>query len=844
MSSQNDSPVRRTNRTMAKTSASQRSPRCAATAGISSKRPAQLDQVRELLAQDRVEKAIELLERISPRDGVPDLVVSEALAQLYERKGRYHEALAVLHGAVRHRPEWGDGLLFLGDLSKAVGLIDEAAQAYAKAIDLDPSNAAAFYNLACCQQAVGAFDLALENYNQATVLDPEFIDAYFNIGNVYQQRQQHPFAAAAYRNALAVDPYDADAYYGLGVALHSADNRKDAIDNYRLALGADPNHAAAAAALNALGYDVLLQDILSLSRNFDVAAFAAHMDKVLPLLRQDAAGAANFIEELRRRSLLDHALFILDRLLENPGTLCLEQLLILAAEINYEVFHYRNHYDHEVRYLGHFDFLSTNDIKTPFLDYLKTPPLHALETAWALLEQALALPDRQSEYEERMLLIAVRVLARLGRHEEIVDLAANANFATFSNALREAAAFSLFALNRQREARLLLKALPSRSEDSRPRHLCHFAEAATMGEGSITLPPSLSADVAITATRTLIHKGACMSFETHMRFGGCSMHVIPQAIICDAHGTVMTENRIVRETMNCDPNWYFSEWPNISRLDSERALIACAQPTRTLEGPAFLAAYSRDQHSYAHWILDVLPRILVAQGMDVLKSLPVLITAPLTNWQLDMLRALGIDPACLSVVEGDLPLRCERLVVPIMSRELYFHPSAVLLLRKALDASGLLSPSPPWRRLYVRRRSSFRLLRNDEEVASALASLGFEEVYPERLTLAQQARLFSEAAIVVGSEGAALTNALFMRPGTALVGLGPATNNGPYYAVLSALLGLNYACVVGPSAPSPNITYIGWDFEVALSDLDKALDLVAPAMSSAKREQNVFERSV
>ncbi|MGI8424385.1 MAG: glycosyltransferase 61 family protein [Chloroflexota bacterium] len=54
-----------------------------------------------------------------------------------------------------------------------------------------------------------------------------------------------------------------------------------------------------------------------------------------------------------------------------------------------------------------------------------------------------------------------------------------------------------------------------------------------------------------------------------------------------------------------------------------------------------------------------------------------------------------------------------------------------------------------------------RRVANEADVIRALRPLGFEVVHAERLTFAEQIRLFSEAAVVIGPHGSGMTNVLF-----------------------------------------------------------------------------------
>jgi len=71
----------------------------------------------------------------------------------------------------------------------------------------------------------------------------------------------------------------------------------------------------------------------------------------------------------------------------------------------------------------------------------------------------------------------------------------------------------------------------------------------------------------------------------------------------------------------------------------------------------------------------------------------------------------------------------------------------------------------PHRRIVLAREGGRRSY-NQEEVLAVAAEFGFEPVFPEKLTLAEQVRTFREASHVLGPSGAGFAGMLFAQPGT------------------------------------------------------------------------------
>jgi hypothetical protein len=117
-----------------------------------------------------------------------------------------------------------------------------------------------------------------------------------------------------------------------------------------------------------------------------------------------------------------------------------------------------------------------------------------------------------------------------------------------------------------------------------------------------------------------------------------------------------------------------------------------------------------------------------------------------------------------------------------------------------LDRRLLAAPLPGGeRRLFLTRsRHRSRHLENEREVRGGLASLGFEAVDTEDLSLNEQIALFAEASSVVAVHGAGLANLIF-RIGAPLrlTELFSSDYIAPQFAWLAKEFGFHYDAIVG-----------------------------------------------
>jgi capsular polysaccharide biosynthesis protein len=134
--------------------------------------------------------------------------------------------------------------------------------------------------------------------------------------------------------------------------------------------------------------------------------------------------------------------------------------------------------------------------------------------------------------------------------------------------------------------------------------------------------------------------------------------------------------------------------------------------------------------------------------------------------------------------------------------EVAVSPDALAYLREAF------APGAADRRgsrcLYVsrRRQTKFRRLQNEAELEQLFVSYGFEVVFPELLSHAEQVTLFSEARIVAGAAGSNMINTVFSPHGAKILMLAQwnAGLNYHFFPHLAALSGQQLTYVLGAVA--------------------------------------------
>ncbi len=125
------------------------------------------------------------------------------------------------------------------------------ADAYRRAMALEPGLAAAWVNLGAMSWRAGSSDAAAA-WGRAAALVPDLADPHNNLGTVEQRAGRLPAAARSYRRALALEPPRSDAWFNLGSALQNLGRVEAAVAGYERALALRPDFLDALVPLSVL----------------------------------------------------------------------------------------------------------------------------------------------------------------------------------------------------------------------------------------------------------------------------------------------------------------------------------------------------------------------------------------------------------------------------------------------------------------------------------------------------------------------------------------------------------------------------------------------------------------
>lgn len=110
---------------------------------------------------------------------------------------------------------------------------DEAVEAYARAVAIDPSYGAAWNNLGLLQHRLSRHEAAAECYHAALRSDATCFQAAYNLGSLHEDLGELSQAVSWYLRALELNPDYADAHFNLAGALGRTGRGEEAARHWR-----------------------------------------------------------------------------------------------------------------------------------------------------------------------------------------------------------------------------------------------------------------------------------------------------------------------------------------------------------------------------------------------------------------------------------------------------------------------------------------------------------------------------------------------------------------------------------------------------------------------------------
>lgn len=127
------------------------------------------------------------------------------------------------------------------ELEQSNAPVEEAIEAYMKAIELNPNAAGALVNLGTIYFHKRDWKKSEQFYRAAVEADPKYSLAHYNLGNLYDERSDPDRAYAHYHAALRIQPQYADAHYNLALLHQGQGDMMKALSHWQTYLKIDPS---------------------------------------------------------------------------------------------------------------------------------------------------------------------------------------------------------------------------------------------------------------------------------------------------------------------------------------------------------------------------------------------------------------------------------------------------------------------------------------------------------------------------------------------------------------------------------------------------------------------------
>lgn len=208
---------------------------------------ATLNQLRQAVAalqRGNLAEAIGLsriILAIEPRNF--DALHIVALASYHARD--LETALRHVEQALAVRRDMPDAFNTHGLVLRAMARVPDAANAFSRALKLNPKSREAHYNLANCCQDMARLPQALEHYDQALRIEPGMVMAWNNRGLVLRKLGRSADAVASFEEAIRRSRDFAPAHYNKADALAAMQRFNEAIASYDQAIALRPDFAEA-----------------------------------------------------------------------------------------------------------------------------------------------------------------------------------------------------------------------------------------------------------------------------------------------------------------------------------------------------------------------------------------------------------------------------------------------------------------------------------------------------------------------------------------------------------------------------------------------------------------------
>jgi hypothetical protein len=219
----------------------------------------------------------------------------------------------------------------------------------------------------------------------------------------------------------------------------------------------------------------------------------------------------------------------------------------------------------------------------------------------------------------------------------------------------------------------------------------------------------------------------------------------------------------------------------------------------------------RCDFNHYHFLIEYLPRLLLAERIRELDGVPIIVTTDLNPSGFEALDLLSPDRPVVEI-DRDSKVSVAKLHIPSFHTDLpdstdlpwidgsRHSPDLLLQMRQRLWGAVPAAADLP-NRIYLRRTQGARTLENIEDIDEVAADHSFTTVDPAALSFSEQLDLFRGAKVLLGVGGAAWANLIFCREGTTIISMvARQLHDFAMHSTVAEVAGSRMVCVLGESS--------------------------------------------
>ena len=209
--------------------------------------------------------------------------------------------------------------------------------------------------------------------------------------------------------------------------------------------------------------------------------------------------------------------------------------------------------------------------------------------------------------------------------------------------------------------------------------------------------------------------------------------------------------------------------------------------------------------NYAHWLLDIVPKLIIASQFCKLSKINFFYFSKLNNFQIETLKLMKINPAKFIDSNKFRHIEAEELMAvthPNYFKKTFFFahsnlPTWIIYSLKKIFIKKKIKKSFS-KKIFIDRSDSLQKhckLINNNEIINFLKKKGFKILQSSKISLYEQISIFKNCKEVIAPHGAGLANLVFCKSGTKVSEIIPKNIKNNMYKRISKINKLNHRFV-------------------------------------------------